>query len=892
MASKINDSQNKIKSYDYTNPNVQSQNNNSNSSSAIFPVGSKNSDVKKTGDNYTKSEVDYNQKLELFKKINNFESVAEVVVFGIERIDPNFGKLSAEEQYNKLLQFMGITDEGITKISQQTESEELEEYTDNETQFFDHSAFAKLSNEEKVKTFALELAKNRFLYADKDATQTEEEWNNLSGEQRQQLVQNEINNIVKEGSKDAFCDDAIGNTLEDKMLFLQAANKNRISFDELSSRDKKFDILSDYIYDFSESDNPENNAKLSERMLGAINERKNLSKIIIAECKAAGIEDFGNGEITLLPSEIKDYLVKIKKETGKNILELQIQYLQNRQEQGIPLSDDEKNNLEFFQNLKNGLDTVKNMPVQNYGRLDAFNKSEYAKYLNDLLSDKDKITVYAEYIEKNFSNLSPEEYAKAVGELSSEIMKDSNGKITGSLLYAKILREASPEQKQALAELNVGYSQVNNTVHINEYTPETASIVAETQNDNGLYELAMQRINISDDVHAHATSAIDSVSKSEDVQRTHKNRTFAVEDAKLQLDMSNNINNSNLNIRKEFSIETYKLQEENQAKVQEKLIEDKEVAKYSNEHGDISKFAKSQQVAIHKAYKDRFECDDFGKDEAIIQLNRLSDQIQNCDKNNQLAMHNEMMTSKYSEVQEHTAGNIKNYDISVQADAMDSVYKTGNQKAIDAGLKSIAEGALKASGENPQIDQTYQKHVEQEVINAIIQLAENDAVAEEAKEFKELFLSGKLSQDQISKLSTSEKREYYTNLFKKASAGQKLQWLSKLPSSQKQTIYTYVALYDKQLLRDMIQYSHLGEDMFAFCNDTRALRAIFNIMKNSDDGTVKDQFAEIQNNRQNSALFSSVDFAENEQQDRNRSLDDIDALQYYLRPKDKIGYFG
>lgn len=843
MAPKIERLQN-IDNYNNKSSNVQLKNDNN----INIPIGKNSSDTQKKGDNYTKTDI-YAQKLEMFQKAMGFESLAGVIELGIDRIGPEFGHLSKEEQYNRLLEFFQTTDENITLIaSQAAESSEPEEYYDDEKDFFDHKAFAEFSNDDKAKTFALELAKNRFLYG--NSQKTEEDWNALSNEQKAELVQNERNNFVKNVSADEFCDDAISKTLEDKMILLQAANSRRMSFEQLNSLEpqidakgnaigeSKFDIIADYNYSISESDNPKVQDNLSEKQLKAIEERKNLSKIIVEECKNSGIEDFGDGTIILQPTEIARYLKEIKEKTKKDQLTLQIQYLENRQEKGIPLDDAEKERLEFCKNLQNGLNAVKNIEVKDYGRLETVRNSEYGKYLENSLSDSDKITVYGEYIERNFSNLKSDEYAKAVGELTSEIMREPDGKILGSLLYAKILKEATPEQKLALARLKNVYSQVNNTVHINEHDANSVVAVAETQEANGLFELSEQRINISDDEHAHATSKIDSGSKSENVQRAHSNRAYKVQDAKMQSDMlTNTAENSTLQVRKETAVRLPEAHKDNQVDLSQKFMADKEVATAMNDAQILDKFHKDNQTAIFTSFKNRFEQNDFAKDEAIKQLNTLSNQIQNCDKDNQLAMHNEIMTSKYSEVQENAASNIKNYDSSVQAKAIDAVYQTGNQKAID---KAVSNMSLYKSDD-----------VKSQELGRI--LGEHSISSE--KDLKERFLDGKLTLQEISQLPPSQRREYFVEMYRKATPAQKLQWLSKMPDgTQKKTVYTFIALYDSNLLNSMIENGK-GLEMFTVCSDVAAQNKIFALMSKSENNDVKQQCEQIKSDPRNAALF-------------------------------------
>lgn len=889
MAPKIDRLQN-IDSYNNKISNVQLKNDNN----INIPIGKNSSDVEKTGDNYTKTDV-YAEKLEMFQKAMGFESLAGVIELGIDRIGPEFGHLSKEEQYNSLLEFFQTTDENIALMaSRDAESSEPEEYCDDEKDFFDHKAFSELSNDDKVKTFALELAKNRFLYG--NTQKTEEDWNALSNEQKSQLVQNERNNIVKDGSSDEFCDDAISKTLEDKMILLQAANSRQMSFEKLNglkpqlddkgnpTGESKLDIIADYTYSFSDSDNPKVQDNLSEKQIKALKERENLSKIIVEECKNSGIADFGNGTVVLQPSEIGKYLKEIKEKTGKDVLTLKVQYLENKQQKGIPLNEDEQNELEMCQNLQKGLAAVKNIEVKDYGRLEAVRNSEYGKYLETSMSQSDKITVYGEYIERNFSNLKPDEYAKAIGELTSEIMNEPDGKILGSLLYAKILKEATPEQKQALARLNEGYSQVNNTVHINEHDLDSAVAVAETQEANGLYELSMLRIENSDDEHAHATSKIDSASINEDVQRVHSNRAFKVQEAKMQNDMlTNTAENSTLQVRKETAVRLPESHKDNQVELSQKFMADKDVATAMNEAQILDKFHKDNQIAILTNFKNRFEQNDFSKDEAVRQLNTLSNQIQNCDKDNQLAMHNEIMTSKYSEVQENAASNIKNYDSSVQAKALDSVYQTGNQKAID---KAVSNVLLYKSNDmkSQELGRVFGEHS--------VQIADE-------KDLKDRFLGGKLTLQEISQLPASKRREYFVEMYKKATPAQKLQWLSKMPDgTQKKTIYTFIALYDSNLLNSMIENGK-GLEMFTVCSDVAAQNKIFAIMNRSENNDVKEQCEQIQSDPRNAALFIGKSVEQEPKTAKTLNsfasvpqgfVNDIDGLEFFKK-QDKFGSF-
>lgn len=772
-----------------TNDNVK---NGTKSEPISIPLGKNNSTGKPETNEIKTNE--YAQKLELIMKTQKFESMASLIKFGIDRIDSNFGKLSAAEQYNKLLAYFQLTEEELVANAERAEqSENSQQTTDNdEFTYYNHNAFSKLSKEEKIETLSLELAKNEFLYGDENAQKTLEQWNALTDEQKNQLIQNAKTDILKNSKNNDNNDKA----LDFKMELIQASNFNKRSYSKLP-KDNKLALI-DFAQEYLAGIYPDETIRdnLSETQKHSIEERQEVSNIVIAECKKLGIADFSENT-TLTPSELKECLEKIKAKNGKDVLTLNIDYLKDLQDKGVPLSEHQREKLDFCTNLKSGLDAVGETPAKNYGRLDAIKNSGFGEELTNASSSVEQIKVYNQYIEKNFGDLPPEDFAKAIGELTNEIMNnedDPNAKITGSLLYAKVLKSATPEQKEALARLNDLNSLVNNTVHINEHSGASAKTVAKTQEDNKSYKLAAQRIERSNDEIAHATSEIDSSSRSEDVQRAHKNRIRTVQDVAYQLDMSMNVAHlSNLNIRKEFSVEDYQLDEEIQDVIHAELIKDKDVAIYANQNGHLNLYAKSKQPAICKVTKERFEEPDFTPEEAVEQLNILSDQIQYCDKDNQLAMHNEIMTSQYAEVQEHAAGNIKYYDPSVQADAINTVYATGNQNAIEAAIVNLAEG-------------NYANGVQEQVLGNTLNTAFNTENSEKIEELRQKIVSGEtLSPQEWNSLTPKQKSEYQAAYFKNLTPAKQLKLLANISDpSLKKSIYKRIANQDKQMLENLI----------------------------------------------------------------------------------------
>lgn len=288
---------------------------------------------------------------------------------------------------------------------------------------------------------------------------------------------------------------------------------------------------------------------------------------------------------------------------------------------------------------------------------------------------------------------------------------------------------------------------------------------------------------------------------------------MTIKDADLQLQNRNNIAASDVynNDVAKFELDNLnRYHAQNRLPILDNVTEgNAEMTAYAAENGAVTKLAVKDQVEGFNLLNDRVN--EF-IDQGVLttdSLKNLADQIKDCDRTNQLAMHEKIMDSKYTEVQEHAASNINKYDASVRADALAIVMEKGNQKAI--------ENALNALQNSPEC-------VQKEVAAEIIAKANKAA-------FKEAFANGNLTDSQISSLTRSEKRQYFNNLFSKATPAQKLEMLRKVPNGpQKQFVYTYIALYDGGLLTTMIK-SGMGEELLSVCKDMGAQNRIANEMQ-------------------------------------------------------------
>lgn len=235
-------------------------------------------------------------------------------------------------------------------------------------------------------------------------------------------------------------------------------------------------------------------------------------------------------------------------------------------------------------------------------------------------------------------------------------------------------------------------------------------------------------------------------------------------------------------------------------------------AAYISENGIIAQLSAKDQTEALVATRANIE-KHFKGQKAIQYSNSLADQIQNCDKNNQLAMHNEMLNSKYSEVQEHVAGNIKNYDVSVQSKAVESIVATGNVKATEVAVANLCTA--------PQVVQ------DDANLKGILNSAYSNTTTEYAtnSEIQQKIASGaKLTSQEFYALSPQEKQSYIANYFKSLPTAKQFKILSNLTDvNLKKTIFKRLINEDKNFFRSLVENDantaefaynmHIGEEI-------------------------------------------------------------------------------
>ena len=649
---------------------------------------------------------------------------------------------------------------------------------------FDNKSYAELSTKQKFAVYAEELAKNKFIYAD---PKNPKDWNSLTDAQKQELIKAQSDALTNRNGKNVFSGDDVDKMLQYAMTKVQAANYLGVTLDELQSKEPDAVIKAVHNYVVALGD------KRTKGQEMYLREQEFASNALLDYAKKHNYEI---GDAIMSPNEIKKHCEAL----GVNISTVEKEYLENKKAQGT-LSDKDNKRLEFLTRKETLVaaiqDKLKDGPVD-YGRLAEFEKTDFGELYNSATTIEEKAAYIIKYLKSKGKDADVNFKAEFISEL---VQKDEE---LGALLHTELIGSSSNEDKLKFAKSKIGYMPEMNSWGVNEFDEASTQALAQTQKEihktdsKRAQRIAIMSQNNADGKHLVRLSTVHAGFGDVEVERNLADRALNhdIVDIKQQQEiLTNTFNMSSSEARIFAGTNIDRAYKENQLPLHNQAIKDKVVNDAMANDGTYSRYAKENQTAALSAQKQRFEQDDYSKEDAIAGLNKLSDFIPDCDKDNQLAMHKEMMTSKYSEVQEHVAGNIKNYDPSVQNDAMSVVYQSGNEKAIEIAVSNISEF------KSPDVQQVALKQ-------ATMELADD--------EFQTKFANGTLSQAEILQLSSSERRDYYINLLDKATATEKIKFLKELPAGRaKQTVYNLIGTYYKNLFVQMVSDDvQTAESMF------------------------------------------------------------------------------
>ena len=735
-------------------------------------------------------------KLELLKRLGITEEQLNVILNKY----PDFYSLAPEKQLTIAAGINTLQPEKETPKNQVKDSvlsskasNLTKENKDVKISAFDNKAFAVASNADKTKIYAEELAKNKFMYADSRNVKNAENWQALSEDKKQELIKNELQALEAKKDQKADSDiqqEKLSRMLQIGMTELQAANMQEISVEKMNKRGLAYkeQIVHEYVLDLPEAEQSDEQKKYLE-----IQAHK--SELLCDYAKKHGVEL----SATMSPSDLRAQAKKL----GVKVEALEIKELEEKQaREGKNFSSEDKTKLRNLRNVIAFSDVVekieekqKNGKFEKSGLLESFSDSDFGKEFFALdSSDGAKCKAVYEYVHTlPKDQKTPDKLANLFNELREkdpELAVKVQQYVLGNSSIAEQSEFVKSDNKLAQAVVSSSINAIHTSVAIEKARKDKAM---QAEDPETAEALAVLRINSSDEDHKLATSKIDASFGNVNVEKAHVDAAHNkdIVSAKAQLEMLNDtFDLSGIEAQKYAGVTNDQSYKENQLPLHNKAIQNKEVNDAMVEAGTYSRYASENQVSALTAHKQRYEQDDYTEKEAIAGLNKLSDYIADCSKDNQLAMHNEMMTSKYSEVQEHTARNIKNYDLTVQADALSTVYKSGNEKAIATAVNEVLP-AIKS----PDAQQIALKQ-------AVMELA---GISDNS-DLQTKFANGTLTKAEIAQLSSTERRDYYVRLFDNATPMEKIEYLKSLPSGKsRQTVYNLIGTYYKNTFKTLVE---------------------------------------------------------------------------------------
>lgn len=762
--------------------------------------------------------------------------------------------------------------------------------TAKSTEKFSKTEFNNMTFEQKVDACFAEFAKNQYIYGTKhegkviSEPHSEEEWDALSPEEQKNIIE-KIKSAINNDEKLSGLKELVLGTTNSKdqaaiadgvMRGIQAASMDGISYLEFLHKDEydRVDLVESYLNVIDSKELNENDKKYLDHLqllssavkeIAANNENGNINTIECNQDVREYIKRNNLNEDELVYKalqakinkgailseneqkqfdELKKFMetdagkLQTQKAKAANLIKLQAQYdeLQAKVNNGEKLDSREQG---LLNNLKNTLNSKESNSLKELIAVMPKPQTDKEKQIaSDLETFQNEIKDHVKgagseagaifaFIENKCKDMTPEEQK----DYRITALKFYNGSASSNLFkaYAEKYDLWNDEYLLDKAALNAGEASTE------EFSTHMKTIEAVKNSDNDYIKINAEaaemtagqvlkrdeyKIEKHDDkkliYSSHAAKT-----KNAKVQKQATDVNITIVNAGKQGKAQNELlaSENATNEVKVYSVEqSYRFHKENQYSVVNNATEGcKEATAVLAEGNVIEKLNKDVQTDVFKLGRSRIE-EQFNEQEAIKYSNALADQIQNCNKDNQLEMHNDIMQSKYSEVQERAASNINKLDPTVQNDAVDSVIRSGNEKAVSSAMNSLQKCS-------PEVQKV-------QTINMAVQNAVENANAEEKAK---LLNSTHLTPEQFEKLTPSEKKEYYKRIFDKASPGEKIEMLSKLPGSQQKTVYTLICRFFPEVLSSMLKDSTTAEKMLNSGMPVDAVNKVITILQSSED---------------------------------------------------------
>lgn len=748
---------------------------------------------------------------------------------------PNFPTLSPIEQNEIIDKFFAKTPT-IVENKSEKQDVKVEKPSVSTSEIKDiKTEYNKKDINGKTEICYSEFARNTYIYGVKDKDKviakahSKEEWDKLSDKEKEAEVtkvkafidNDERLKNIKDKYNDKVPDYAKEMTIDAIMRAIHAADAEGISFVDFMKKDEyeRKDIIEQHL-DTEKKINPENLNKNDEEYLSQskmlnsevtkIVEKKTKRKLDTdLDTRSTGlyVKYYNLSEDELLHSALKEKVKNgekltdieqkklaiytkmmqepsnqqiVKEAKAQNLLELDKEYdsLSAKIKNGETLSPEKQ---KAYSILKETLNTEENKELRNFGKLMPQPQTDYEKKVaTDVENYKAQTKDYVhgadleagtavQFIENKTEGMSKAEKTEYIAQFIRY-----NRSLANSKIFAKYMKECPKlaGRVETLLAASSNYAEMDK-----EQRADFNKTKVEMANSDNQY-LKATGIN-----SANTVSCVLTRQEYSDVKFDEMKSENAESNAKINdTGVLKNTTSANATIR----------DAETAVKAQSYIIN----SDYFND-----------EVAIDTANKTK----DFVKGAQARVLNKTTDKNAAAAKyvaENDIikTLHAdaqaEAFDGTYNSINKHFKGaeadkysqsltsQIKGFDAKAQTDALSTVYRSGNEKAIATAVNDVLP-AIKS----PDAQQIALKQ-------AVMELA---GIADDS-EIQAKFANGSLTRAEIAQLSSSERREYYVRLFDNATPAEKIKYLKSIPNGRsRQTVYNLIGTYYKNTFKSLIE---------------------------------------------------------------------------------------
>lgn len=767
-------------------------------------------------------------KLALLKKLN----ITLDQYNAIKAQNPNFDTLSPAEQY-EIIDNFSVKTPTLVESKTEEQNAKVEKTSTSTPEIKDIKAeYNKKDLVGKTEICYSEVARNIYIYGVKDKDKviaeahSKEEWDKLSDEEKKaevEKVKTFINSDerlknVKNKYDDKVPENAKEIIIDGIMRATQAANAEDVSIIDFMKKDEyeRKELIEQYLFEEKEF-NPSNLNKNDEEYLSQSKMLKSEVTKFLEQKKGEKIGDmldtrsvglyvkyYNLSEDELLHSALKEKGEKrtddeqrqyarynkmmaepsnqqiVKEAKAQNILELDKEFntLSAKIKNGETLSPEDR---KAYSILKETLNSEENKELRNFGKLMPQPQTDYEKkvaadvenykaqtkeYVHG--SDLEAGTVIS-YIGNKTDGMSKAEKTEYIAHFIKY-----NRSLSSSKIFARYMKEC-PElagRVETLLAASSNYTEMDATQRA-----DFNKAKVKAANSNNLY-LKATGINSANTVSYVLAKPEYSSAKFDEMKLENAESNAQINDTEVL----KNTTSANATIH----------DAETAVKAQACITN----SDYFND-----------EVAIDTANKAR----DFVKGAQARVLNMTTDKNAAAAKyvaENDIirTLHAdaqaEAFDGTYNSINKHFKGaeadkysqsltsQIKGLDAKAQVEALSTVYKSGNEKAI-----AVAANEVLPAIKSPDAQQIALKQ-------AVMELA---GISDNS-DLQTKFANGTLTKAEIAQLSSTERRDYYVRLFDNATPMEKIEYLKSLPAGKsRQTVYNLIGTYYKNTFKTLVE---------------------------------------------------------------------------------------